>query len=146
MKNSILFLVIIMLIGCGQKREKTNSQTIQLLVGTYTSESSEGIYAIDFNTSDGSLSNQRLVAKVDNPSYLAKSSDGKFIFAVNEKDPGVVSSFKWNDDNTELVSISEKASGGIHPCYISLNESENRVAVANYSSGNFTVYQVKMER
>jgi len=143
MKRSILFLVLIMLISCNQKKEKANNKTIQLLVGTYTSESSEGIYAIDFNTSDGSLSNQRLVAESENPSYLTKSSDGKFVFAVNENDHGEISSFKWNDDNTALISISKKTSLGIHPCFIELSKSNNMIAVANYSSGNFAVYQVE---
>lgn len=122
--------------------EKSKPETIELLTGTYTDETSKGIYLLSFNPADGSLENKGLVAETVSPSYLDISNDRQFVFAVNEDDPGYVSSFKWNDDRTKLNLINQQPSKGAHPCFIELNKDENQLALANYSSGNIAVYTV----
>lgn len=142
-KITLLFLAFIILVSCIQKKELAKNNMIQLLVGTYTSDSSEGIYSIDFNQEDGSLSNHTLIAKTKNPSYITKSSDGNFVYAVSENKPGEVSSFKWGNDRSALILISRESTMGEHPCYISLDSTESLLTVANYSSGNIAVYQTE---
>lgn len=139
--------IFLMLMSCTKKEKaampapvETNETTVQLLVGTYTAEASEGIYALSFNPETGALSDQQLLAKSDNPSFLIKSKDGKKLIAVNETDPGKVSSFKWNEQGTSLILQSNVSTEGMHPCHVSFNKEEDLVAVANYSSGNLAVY------
>ena len=73
-----------------------------LLVGTYTSGKSEGIYVYNFNSTNGDNS---LVSssKVANPSYLAVSADNKKVYAVTENADrtkfgvgGGISAFSFN--------------------------------------------------
>ena len=74
MKNSILAgLVAVLAIACAEKPQEKPMYT--LFVGTYTDGDSEGIYTYSFNANTGELSNQKLAAKLTNPSYLAISED-----------------------------------------------------------------------
>src|SRR5690606_19831429 len=112
---------------------------------TYTGGASEGVYRLSFNPEDGSIENKGLVAKADNPSYLVISKDRQFLFTVNEKDSGGISSFFWDESNQKYNLISEHYTEGAQPCYISLNESETLLAAANYSSGNVAVFAINGE-
>src|SRR5690606_35750462 len=155
-KNQTLVIIAAFsLISCNQTKkensqtetepmteEKAKPETIELLAGTYTDESSKGIYVLSFNPADGSLENKGLVAETVSPSYLDISKDRQFVYAANEDDPGTVSSFKWNDNRTQLNLIYQQPSEGAHPCFIELNKDENQLALANYSSGNIAIYSV----
>lgn len=148
--NKIIYaLCLVFAVGCSKekKEEKTANNTqlmkpsINLLVGTYTSDTSEGIYSLEFNTKTGELKTPKLVASSENPSFLALSDDGKFVYAVNENMEGEISAFKWNDGRTQLMLQNKVLSGGKHPCYVSV--SDNLLSAANYSSGNFSVYDLE---
>ena len=105
-------------------------------VGTYTNGESEGIYKYVLQ-GDGKMNKIGLAAKTDNPSFLGKTSDEKYVVAVNEIDSadgkGTVESFEIVGDN--LVQLSKQSSGGAHPCHVSINKKGD-VLVSNYSSGN----------
>ena len=135
------------LINCDSKKTVTkgsekvvSSYNIELIVGTYTNESSEGIYKIAFNVSDGSLINKGLIAEISSPTYVALSSDKQFVYAVGEGAKGTVSGYKWNADRTKLKLINTLSSEGLGACFIELNKKEDLVAVANYSSGNLSLF------
>ncbi|NKI26426.1 lactonase family protein [Arenibacter sp. 6A1] len=119
-----------------------SDKKMELLVGTYTQEESQGIYRLKYNPVNGELSDPNLVVETENPSYLHISKDRNTVFAVNENNKGTVSSFSWNADRTNLSLIGQQSSEGQHPCYITLNEAENLLAAANYSSGNIVMYKV----
>jgi len=53
-------------------------------VGTYTGETSHGIYAFRFDDSSGLLTALGLAAETPSPSFLTSSANGRFVFAVNE--------------------------------------------------------------
>jgi 6-phosphogluconolactonase len=154
---NILYTIIFLgaLGSCNQNKKDTDrtedhkteetmekSETLKLLVGTYTNTDSKGIYMVDFDPITGALDNKRLVAQAENPSYLWISKDGSRVFAVNETDPGTVSSFQWNPDGTALIPIDKKLSAGVHPCFLELNPDGDLLAVANYSSGTVAVFRV----
>ncbi len=143
-------IILLSIVSCNQKKKETVEaiepeliEKIELLVGTYTDQSSEGIYKLLFNPADGTLENVGLVAETISPSYFTISKDKQFVYSVNESDPGNVSSFKWNADRTQLELISNLPSEGRHPCYADLNGDENLLAIANYSSGNISVYTIE---
>ena len=60
------------------------AETYELLVGSYTAGSSEGIYRLQFNSRTGQFSGKPvLAAKAANPSWLTVSKDQKHLFVVN---------------------------------------------------------------
>jgi 6-phosphogluconolactonase len=126
-------------------------ESYYLLIGTYTSGKSEGIYVYNFNTNAGECSYVNKV-KTSNPSYLATSSNGRFVYAVNEKadstrftTTGSVSGFSFNKQNAAMKEISTQSSGGKHPCYVSLDKTGNWLTAANYSDGSFAVLPIKKD-
>lgn len=110
-------------------------------VGTYTEGNSEGVYKYSLKD-DGEIHSIGLSVKTENPSFIAKSSDGKYLLAVSEKEVGIVKSFKIIGDNLQFISKS--SSGGAHPCFITSN-NKGYVLVANYTSGNIGLLKLSLE-
>src|SRR4051812_6280136 len=82
-----------------------------LLIGTYTSDGSEGIYVYNFNAATGDNSFVSAV-KTPNPSYLAVSPDQRMVYAVSENADstqfgvgGFVSAFSFNKHKQKLTWI-----------------------------------------
>ena len=122
-----------------------------LLVGTYTSGKSEGIYVYDFNTETGD-SKKRSSVKVPNPSYLAVSPDQKIVYAVSETDVakkegtgGAVSAFSFSLANGSLSLINQQFSQGKNPCYVSVDKTGKWVFAGNYSSGSAALFPVRAD-
>lgn len=112
-----------------------------LIVGTYTSGPSEGIYVFSFDTKTGIATKTGSVYS-SNPSYITVSPDKKFLFAVNEDDPGYVSSFSFNKSTGALTLVNKQPSNGAHPCYITIDKSGKWILTGNYSGGNFSLIPV----
>jgi 6-phosphogluconolactonase len=123
------------------------AQEQYMIVGTYDSPKSEGIYVYKFNLSDGSTKEINHV-KTSNPSFLAISPDKKYVYAVNENADssgrgGSVSSFSFDKKTGKLSLLSKQSSGGNHPCYVTTDKTGKWVLAGNYSTGNFVVLPVK---
>ncbi|MFT3843783.1 MAG: lactonase family protein [Lacibacter sp.] len=116
----------------------TNAQEPFLIVGTYTSTGSDGIYVYQFNEQTGDATKMSY-AKISNPSFLVVSPDMKFVYAVNEDNSGSVSAFSFNKDSAKLSFINQTISGGVHPCYINIGKGGKYVITGNYSSGSIAV-------
>lgn len=119
-----------------------DAQEYFLFIGTYTSEGSKGIYVYKFNSQTGKAEYVSNTDSVINPSYLAISENGKFLYAVNETggtDPGAVSAFAFDGATGKLTFLNKQLSGGDHPCYISVDKNNKWVVTANYSGGNVAV-------
>lgn len=119
-----------------------NGQKQYLIAGTYTDNShSQGIYVYDFNqlTGKAALVGQQ---KSENPSYLAISKDGKYVYSVNESGAGGVSSYSFDRGTGALTFINKVSSMGSSPCYIELDHSGKWLFCGNYSSGNLSLYPV----
>ncbi len=119
-----------------------NAQTSRLLIGTYTNTTSEGIYVYDFNATDAKA---KLItsAKSSNPSFLAVTGNKKFIYAVNENDPGTVTAFSYQKETGTLTAINTVETKGAHPCYVSTDRKSKHLVVGNYSGGNLSVFDIK---
>ena len=138
----IALLASLILYGCSTEKS-TDSVSMDLLVGTYTSGSSQGIYHFKFDPGTGEVTGGELMVKTSNPSYLTISDDRRFIYAVNEDERGRVTAFTWDQTNNSLVENGQTSSQGIHPCYIDENADGSLLAVANYSSGTLSVIEIK---
>ncbi len=130
------------LAGCQSKKmEHPNDPFQHFYVGTYTDSDSQGIYAYALHN-DGRLEHIGLAARSENPSFLTKSTDGRFLLAVNEineDNSGTIESFFIAGDS--LHFISKSTTGGAHPCFVTVNNS-GYVLVANYTGGNVGLLRV----
>jgi len=139
-KNTLLVLLVTFyFVSCAQKNEN------YLLIGTYTTGKSEGVYVYHFNSTTGDFDSVGMV-KTSNPSYLAVSPDEKFVYAVNEGadkgNGGKVTAFAFNKTDGKLSFIDQQPSAGDDPCYISVDKTNKWIAVANYTSGTLSIFPI----
>jgi len=122
-----------------------------LFVGTYTKGKSKGIYVYSYDAKSGESTPLGLAVETPNPSFLAVDSSQRFLYAVNEltqyegASSGAVTSFAIEKRTGKLSRINEIASGGAHPCYISLDKTAKYVLVANYTGGSVAVFPVRRD-
>jgi len=144
MKYIFALLTFILILGCNSNIKKLpkGENNYSFFVGTYTSGKSEGIYKYLLQK-NGKLKLIGLAAKSKNPSFITKSSNNKFLLAVNEinnKDGmGTIESFLIAGDSLKL--LSQKTSGGIDPCFITVNKN-GYVLTANYTSGSVGLHKL----
>jgi 6-phosphogluconolactonase len=143
MKKTLLALLLLSSITAAAQKQP------YLLIGTYTSGKSEGIYVYKFNsaTAGNSLIS---VTKTSNPSFLAVSPNKKMVYAVNENADstmhlvgGNISAFKFT--NGKLTEVNKQPSGGKHPCYVAIDKTGQWVLAGNYTSGTVGVLKVKKD-
>jgi 6-phosphogluconolactonase len=119
-------------------------------VGTYTEDgtNSKGIYAYGFDPKTGEVAPLGVAAETTNPSFVALSPNGRFLYAVNEvgnyKGPnsGGVSVFSVDHASGKLTFLNEVATRGADPCYITVDKMGKFVLVANYTGGSVAVFPV----
>lgn len=147
-RSALLVILMIMLhVNCSNKKKtvtqinnvsvKTNS--IPLTIGTYTTASSEGVYQVDFNIETGEMSNLKLLAKVQEPSFLTLTKDREKLYVVSEINDGKLSVFHQQKDGVYLLN-QEISTEGSTTCHVTLNKDESLVSVANYRKGSVTVF------
>lgn len=139
-----LVVLAIGLEGC-QSNDMEESQ-FYLLVGTYTSgNNSEGIYVYDFNEDNGHMTEVSRTNHVENPSYMALSANGKYLYAVNENtdenSKGNISAFTFDQKTGKLQLLNSQPSNGSAPCYVAIDSLGKNVTEANYNGGNFSIYK-----
>lgn len=143
MKKTLLALLLLCSLTAAAQKEP------YLLIGTYTSGKSEGIYVYKFNstTAGNSLVS---VTKTSNPSYLAVSPNKKMVYAVNENADstmhtvgGNISAFSFK--NGKLTELNKQPSGGKHPCYVAVDKTGKWVFAGNYTSGSVGLLKIKKD-
>jgi len=142
MKMKLLsLLLMITVVSCAQENKK-NAKEHYLLLGTYTSGKSEGIYVYKFNSETGEFSFVSS-AKADNPSFLAVSPNEEFVYAVNENgnDKGSIAAYSFDKKTGQLSYLNKQSSGGDHPCYVNIDKSGKWVVCGNYTGGSLAVLQ-----
>ncbi len=137
------FLALCIISLCGETR--CVCADYRVYVGTYTSGASEGIYAFDFNTSTRQSKAVQMVAKTENPSFLAIHANR--LYAANEVTlfegdaSGAVSAYRIQGDGG-LVLLNQWASGGGAPCHLVVDDLGKSLLVANYVGGNVASFQL----
>lgn len=122
--------------------------SLNLFIGTYTygtgQSKSNGIYwySINLKNLTYSLVNS---ANTSNPSYLCIHPNKRYIYCVNENSPGSVSAFSIDTINKNLTLLNSVSSKGNSPCYISVSSDSRYAVVANYSSGNYSIFKILEE-
>lgn len=163
MRKYILFsaFAVLSLISCKQKTNVDNSNidpsdttnmsaetisdetSLYLLVGTYTTGESEGIYVYQFDTVSG-FSKYKSVVKVTNPSYLTINKEGTHVYSVSETGDAkaAANAFVFDKKDGTLKLLNSQLTGGADPCYIELDKTGKHVVTANYSGGSITAFNI----
>lgn len=117
----------------------------QFLIGTYTQNDSEGVYKIALDDEKQTLTNLGLVARATNPAYLSINSETKNMLAALENDSGGIASFMWNEASKDYTMVQKIEDLGRHTCHISTSPNNEKVAIANYSSGDIRVFSIDQQ-
>jgi 6-phosphogluconolactonase len=122
--------------------------TRYLLVGTTTGpvagEQVEGILVYQMNLETGALTQVHSVKSGQNPSFLARHPNGRFVYCVNEGQDGGASAYSIQPDGN-LMFLNQVKVGGDDPCYASVDTSGGWLLTANYSSGSLTVLPIQAD-
>lgn len=138
--------VSLALVSCSGQRAsqamQPDSDTLLLLVGSYSSPDDEGISLYSFNQSTGEVSRVAGLSGISNPSFVIFNAEGSRIYSVGE-DAGIsstVNTIAFNRDSLTMTLIDSRPTGGGAPCHIALSPDESHVMTANYMGGSLTIY------
>ena len=122
------------------------SQPIVLGTGELVPGNGDGVTVFRMDEA-GSLT-RLFAAGKPNPTYLALSADGRFLYTVNElKDyheeaSAAVSAYRVDEKTGELTLLSRRMTGGMDACFLSVSPNGKYVMVANYSGGSFSLFPI----
>lgn len=122
-----------------QPSSATDSNRLTMLVGTYTSGASKGIYTFYFDQSSGVATSLSETA-ITNPSFMTVSADGKRVYALSEGDKSnsAVAVFDFDVETGVLNLRHKEKTHSAAPCYIL--EGGYWLATANYGGGEITTF------
>ncbi len=114
-----------------------------LLIGSYTTNGTEGIYIFRFDAASGNATYlNRTPVGINNPTYLCITTDNRFVYAVNENEGmGSISAFAFDAHQGSINLLNTRPSGA-GPCYISVDKQHQHVFAANYVSGSVHVFPI----
>ena len=123
-----------------------NAQKSILIVGTYTTGKSQGIYTYQFDNTTGNIKILDSI-KSNNPSFIAVAPNRKNVYAVNEDGNnngvgGSVTAYKLDFQTGKLILINTELSGGDHPCYLAVDKTGKWLSVGNYNGGNIGIMPI----
>lgn len=108
-----------------------------LYLGNYA----DAIRAVEFDPASGVLGPDRAAAPLVHASFLSRSADGRFLYAVAEGKPGLLAAYAIGAEGA-LTALNTRTSEGSGPCDIALSPDGRLVAAANYGGGSVIIYRV----
>lgn len=115
------------------------------LIGTYTNSENQGIELLSFDHDTMALSSKVVASGFKDPSFVITNQSRTLAYAVEDTEQGKLRSYAYNQQESNLTQLETIESFGDHPCFLALDHSERFIAVANYSSGNFSIYETNGE-
>ncbi|MCK5802733.1 MAG: lactonase family protein [Lentisphaeria bacterium] len=121
--------------------------SILVFIGTYTTSGSKGVYVYRLDPANGNLVSTGHVAEVQNPSFVAPSPDGRFLYAVSSRGGktypnGAICAFRIDHKTGVLTPLNAQSSVGKGPCHVSVTADGRLAAIANYGSGSVVLFKI----
>ncbi|QBP17765.1 lactonase family protein [Acetilactobacillus jinshanensis] len=122
----------------------------KFLIGTYTLQTSHGVYDLELDDNKKRLQNLRFVAGSGNPTYLAISKANR-IYAIDkvwpknlgEGNDHMRGGLQVLDNNSRPAIVTDtKLDPGVSPCYVTVDEKQQLVFTANYHTGAIIIYKI----
>ncbi|WP_082595792.1 lactonase family protein [Paenibacillus sp. Soil750] len=127
--------------------------TAYVYVGSYTDDQHPvGISLYSFDGQNGELTLVETYSDLPDASFLAVNKDKTILYAVSEtvtyegRFGGSAAAYAIEAGTGRLSKINQQPADGSAPCYVSLDATGRRVYVANYLSGDVTVFPVEAGR
>ncbi|GEC80098.1 lactonase family protein [Flavobacterium aquatile] len=135
----IIALLSVVIMSC------STSKSTNYLVGTYTDNESQGINLIKFNEESNTISLEKVVSGIENPSFVITNKAKTIVVSVEEtasKEGGKVTSYSYDSNSNTFTKLSSFFTKGDHPCTVAFSPKENFIVVGNYSGGNLSVFPI----
>lgn len=135
----IIALLSVVIMSC------STSKSSNYLVGTYTDNESQGINVVQFNEESNTLSLEKVVPGIENPSFVIANNAKTIVVSVEEmasKEGGKLTSFSYDSNSNTFTKLSSFFTKGDHPCTVAFSPKENFIVVGNYSGGNLSVFPI----
>src|SRR5262249_27578197 len=114
-------------------------------VGTYTGETSKGIYSFEFDAASGGMTPPKLAGEITNPSFLTIHPNRKLLYAVSELGAGSVTRFAIDAKTGALTRLNTVRSGGGGACHLVVDKTGKSLMVANYGTGSVAAFPLDAE-
>ncbi|MFD0163151.1 lactonase family protein [Streptomyces decoyicus] len=111
-------------------------------IGSFTAAGGLGITTAAVHPDTGALTPLHSTDAVPNPSYLAPSPDGRYLYAVSETPDGAAAAFALTRRGPELLAPAVPVDGA-DPTHLTL--ADGRLVTANYSSGSLSTLPVRAD-
>ena len=143
MKSKVIILFLL-LANTALFAQKKASSEVNLIVGTYTSGKSEGIYTFKFDLKTGNFKAVSLAKSIVNPSFLAVSNNGNFVYSVAEiEKEGAVYAYRLDKKTGVLSQIDKQPTAGAYLCHITLDKTGKYAIVSSYGGGNLSILPIQ---
>lgn len=147
----IVFLAFCLLASLCSIAQSASSKEI-LYIGTFADRGSKGIYVLNFDRTNGKISELQTVGDGEGPSFLAIHPNKKFLYAIYGKgigaksQTGSVIAYQINPATGKLTKLGrEQPSEGSDPCHVSIDPKGRFIYVSNYGTGSLSVYPIQKD-
>ncbi len=105
-----------------------------------------GIHVFDFDPATGALTPLSTVSEgIERASFMAVNKAGTILALADERDEGLLQTFRRDPATGGLTHIDSKPTLGAHACHVSFDIYEEHLLLANYTGGSFAVIPVDAE-
>lgn len=148
----LLILLLVLATACTKQKPEstplaTQPTSYSFLVGTYTDSAHQGIQELYFSPSENKFEAKIIASKIQNPSFVLTNREGNLVFSLEEeqsKKGGNILILERSNLSEKLIPLDTVPSYGDHPCYLGLSPDEKLLAVANYTGGSLSLFEVSL--
>ena len=139
------------LFGIADSLRADEGGKVRVYFGTYTNETTKGIYLSIFDAATGKLTPPELAVESKSPSFVAIHPTRKFVYAVSEISDfqgmpvGAVSAFSVDLASGKLTLLNQQPSAGAGPCHLVVDAAGKNVLVANYGGGTVAALPINAD-
>ncbi len=137
--------IMLLLTACNVTNSIDQEPKLLLSVGSFPGTGSEGLYSLEYFPEQRTFGEYELINKMNGATIGVAAEALKTFYFVEETMNGNVASFNWNAESKEMQAINSLPAEGDHPCYITLNRENTKLALANYTSGNIALYNIDVK-
>ena len=115
-----------------------------IIACSFHEENRSGLKLYEFDTSDKGFELLIQENLAFNPIYIAFSQNRKYLYSAcsHLRKSGFISVHEIDLEKRTLTLINTQNSGGLVPCYVSLDLNNRYLLAANYSSGSFRCFPI----
>lgn len=111
--------------------------------GSFTPDSSKGIYAWRLDSKTGAMESLGLMAETVQPAHVWIAPNGKTLYSVNWETNGGVSAYRIDPRSGALTFLNKTSAHGALPNQVVVDPSGRVAVTVNYASGSLAAYKLE---